>query len=146
MLIRGSWWVCSDGTARPTIPVNLVDVNGALLHRRFLVDSGADNTVLSAALLADLGLPSTPPPGGLSFQGVGGASPFVVVSTALELVREDGGTALVRGQFAAFTDPNATDMSVLGRDALDLFDVILSRRKDEVLLLAANQSYSISGP
>ena len=145
MLIRGSWWVCSDGTPRPTVPVDVLDAQGSPVHRRFLLDSGADATVFSAALLADLGLPTSLPTG-LSFQGVGGSTSVVDNSTVLELTCDDGGTARVRGQFAAFTDPRASDMSVLGRDILDLFDVIMSRRRNEVLLLSQNHDYTVMGP
>ena len=146
MLIRGAWWVCSDGTPRPTIPTDVMDSHGLALHRQFLVDTGADSTVFSAALLGDLGLPTSPSPTGVSFQGIGGATPVVVVNAVLEFARDDGGTARVRGQFAAFTDSRATDMSVLGRDVLELFDVILSRRNNEVLLIAPNHTYTVAGP
>lgn len=146
MLIRGEWWICPDGTTRPAVQITVAGAGGTPVHRRFLLDSCADSTVFSAALLADTGLPTVPPPPGLSFQGIGGISPVAVVTTTLELLRDDGGTARVHGQFAAFTDPQATDMSILGRDVLDNFDVILSRRRDEVLLLAPNHSYSVTGP
>ncbi len=77
--------------------------------------------------------------------GIGGASPSVLVETALELIRSDGATSsLFRGEFAAFTDPQATDFSILGRDMLNLFDLILSRRRDEALLLIAGHSYSVA--
>ena len=33
-------------------------------------------------------------------------------------------------------DVDATDLSVLGRDVVDHFDVLLSRRRNEVVLLA----------
>ena len=49
----------------------------------------------------------------------------------------------MRGEFAAFTDPAATDLSILGRDILNHFDVILSRRRNEVLLLAANHQFRV---
>ena len=146
MLIRGEWWLCSDGETCPTVPIDVIGVGDAPFHRRFLVDIGADRTVFSAALLADLGLQADVPPPDLNFQGIGGMSPFVVVTTVLELAREGGGIARVRGQFAAFTDPRATDMNILGRDVLDHFDVIVSRRRNEVLLLAPNHSYAVSGP
>ena len=42
-----------------------------------------------------------------------------------------------------FTDSTATDRSILGRDVLNHFDVILSRRQNEVLLLAPNHSYRV---
>jgi hypothetical protein len=41
------------------------------------------------------------------------------------------------------TDLTATDLSILGRDVLTLFDVILNRRRGEVLLLAANHRYRV---
>ena len=111
----------------------------------FLVDSGADHTVFSADLLALLSLP-TQAPAGITYQGIGGASPIVVVSTVLQMLRTDGGLAAVRGQFAAFTDPQATDVSFLGRDVLDHFDVIHSRRRNEVVLLAPPHQYHVTPP
>jgi hypothetical protein len=62
----------------------------------------------------------------------------------LELTRDDGVPATIRGEFAAFIDPRASDLSILGRDVLDNFDVIISRRRDEVLLLAPNHHYHVS--
>jgi len=94
--------------------------------------------VFRAALVRRLQLPVRPSPPGLALVGVGGASDFVLVTTAVEFSRDDGGLARVRGEFTAFTDPLVTDLSVLGRDVLDNFDVILSRRRNEILLLAAN--------
>ena len=49
----------------------------------------------------------------------------------------------VRGEFAGFTDPTATDLSILGRDVLDHFDVLISRRHNEILLLAPRHRYRI---
>jgi hypothetical protein len=70
-------------------------------------------------------------------------SPYVVVTTALESTRTEGEVVRVRGDFAAFTDPAATDMSILGRDVLNHFDVITSRRQNAVLLLAGNHQYQV---
>ena len=39
--------------------------------------------------------------------------------------------------------PGPLDLSVLGRDVLDNFDLIVSRRRDEVLLLAPAHSYRV---
>ena len=58
-------------------------------------------------------------------------------------MRDDGVPIAVSGAFTAFTDPAATDMSVLGRDVLNNFDVILSWRRKEVLLLAPNHQYHV---
>src|ERR1700682_5737444 len=146
MLIAGEWLTCSDGVVRPAIKVDVQAGDGQLVGVRFLIDSAADRSVLSSGLLDHLQLPTQAPPSGLTFQGIGGVSPFVVVTTVLEFTRDEGGTARVRGQFAAFTDPRATDLSILGRDVLDHFDVILSRRRNEVLLLAGGHQYSTARP
>ena len=146
MLINGSWLTCNDGMTRPTVRISVQAADGQSVPASFLVDCAADRTVFDATLDRKLCLPQQPPPPGLTFQGVGGASPFVLVTTMLELGRQDSGTARIRGQFAAFTDPQATDMSILGRDVLDNFDVILSRRRNEVLLLAPNHQYAVISP
>jgi hypothetical protein len=143
MVIVGQWRMCDDGVARPAVQGRVGGATGVTAAEYFLVDSCADRTVLSADLLNRLGVPSTPPPPELTFQGIGGASDFVLVDIVLELTSQNGAPARIRGQFAAFTDPTATDLSILGRDVLNLFDVILSRRRNEVLLLATNHQYRV---
>jgi hypothetical protein len=141
MLIAGEWRLCDDGVTRPTLLAKVQAADGTFLPEVFLVDSCADCTVLGAALLNKLHLAPSLTPIGLTLRGVGGKSDFAVVNTVLEFVNDVGGPAHVRGQFAAFTDPLATDLSILGRDVLNNFDVILSRRRNEVVLLATNHRY-----
>ena len=102
--------------------------DGSWLKAPFLVDTAADRTVLSAAILAALQIPPRTAPHALV--GVGGVSPSVVVETCSRLPRENSGKALFRGQFAAFTDAEALDMSVLGSDILNLFALIVDRPAD----------------
>jgi hypothetical protein len=66
-----------------------------------------------------------------------------LVQTALEFHRLEGGTAVVRGEFAAFVDSEATELSVLGRDVTNNFDLILSRPRGEVMMLASPHRYRI---
>jgi hypothetical protein len=146
MRIVGEWFLGDDGITRPVVYGQLRGSDGQAYAERFLVDSAADRSVLSAVFAARLRLPADPPQPGLSLTGIGSATDFVLVTAVMELTRDDGGPARVRGQFAAFTDLAATDLSVLGRDVLDNFDVILSRRRDEVLLLAPAHFYVVSGP
>ena len=75
--------------------------------------------------------------------GIGGASDFVLIPTEVEFTGDDGQVVRVRGDFAAFTDPAATDFSVLGRDVLENFDLIVSRRKDEIWLLRGTHRYRV---
>ena len=136
MLITGEWQVCDDGVTRPLVRAKVFGSDGDPVADDFLIDSGGDRTVFSAALLARLRLPAESAPPGVRLSGIGGDSPFVLVTTAVELTRDDGGAVRVRGAFAGFTDPTATDLSILERDVLDHFDLIISRRRGEILLLA----------
>ncbi len=143
MRIEGEWLRCDDGVVRPTVNVHVHGRDVGRESERFLVDSGADRTVLSADLLYRLNLPNESGTSDLGLFGIGGAAAFVIAHTVLELVRNDGRTVSIRGDFAAFTDSDSTDRSILGRDVLDNFDLILSRRRNEVLLLAPNHEYHV---
>ena len=102
-----------------------------------------DRTVFAAGLLDKLGTLAVRPSAEVTLQGIGGDSAFVLLSTVLELTRDDGGPAHIRGEFAAFIDPTVTDLSILGRDVLNHFDLIVSRSRNEVLLLALNHQYRV---
>jgi hypothetical protein len=144
MVIVGEWLVCEDGRTRPVVKVNLAAVDDRVCKETFLIDTGADQTVFSPRLLADLALPTSPPPAGTILQSASGASPYVVISTVLEFTRDDGAMARVRGEFAAFTDPASIEQSLLGRDVLDHFDLIVSRPRNDILLLSGQHRYEIA--
>jgi hypothetical protein len=117
--------------------------DGTPRGENFLIDSGADRSVFSAALLERLRLPARNAQPDFTLSGIGGTSEFVLITTVIEFIRDGGRPVQVRGEFAGFTDPAATDLSVLGRDVLDNFDLILSRRRNEILLLAPNHQYRV---
>ena len=128
---------------RPIVRAQVFGADGRPVTDDFLIDSGADRTVLSTTLLARLQLPTRSAQPGLTLSGIGGESAFVVVTAVIEFLRDEGGPVRVRGEFAGFTDPTATDLSILGRDVLDHFDVLISRRHNEILLLAPRHRYRI---
>lgn len=144
MRIAGTWLLCDDGVPRPIVIAKALAADGSEHADRFLVDTGADRTVFSAALRVKLGLPGTNGAPGLSLQGIGGISAFVLVDCVLEFTRDDGKAARVRGQFAAFADPAASDLSILGRDVLSNFDLIVSRPRNDLLFLSGNHHYLIN--
>jgi hypothetical protein len=146
MQIAGKWFRCSDGTTRPMVDAGVQKADGSLFDEKFLIDSGADVTVLSDIVWQQLGLPPAPNPPGFALAGISGRSAFVVVDTVLVFRRQDGLPARLRGRLAAFTQPTGMDYSILGRDVLDNFDVILGRQRREVILLAGNHQYQIAGP
>jgi hypothetical protein len=62
----------------------------------------------------------------------------------LTLRRNDGGTAVYRGHFAAFMELEALDMSALGRDISNLFALIVDCPRDQVCLLGGGHQYVIA--
>jgi predicted aspartyl protease len=108
----------------------------------FLVDTGADCTVFSAAILEVLGFDVTAVDNRLG--GVGGLAESVEVDTVIRLPRNDGGLSTFRGTYAAFTQLESLDMCVLGRDIMNLFAVIVDRTDSLVTLVRPNHRYSIT--
>jgi hypothetical protein len=107
----------------------------------FLVDTGADRTVLSAATLAILHLQPLAPQAYLG--GLGGRAMSVVVETQMRFNHDAGGTVTFRGHYAAVTEQEALDMNVLGRDITGLFAVLVDRPGQVVALLGQRHQYLI---
>jgi Aspartyl protease len=141
MRIDGLWYPCDDGIIRPVLAGEVLAGDGSWVKAPFLLDTGADRTVLSADVLRALGLP--PAPAAEQLGGVGGLAQSVLVDTQVRVSREDGTKVLFRGPVAAFPQAGALDMSVLGRDLTCHFAVIIDRPGNVVCLLAPAHSYSI---
>jgi hypothetical protein len=75
--------------------------------------------------------------------GVGGMADSVIVETQIQLAREDAGKVVFRGQYAAVTELEALDISVLGWDITELFAIIVDRLRDVVCLLGQRHYYTI---
>jgi hypothetical protein len=142
MQIEGTWYICDDDVVRPVIRGKVLAANSSWSPVEFLVDTGADRTVFSAAALEALHLPHAAE--STALEGIGGRAESVTVATAIALRDERGGDVLFRGTFAAFTHDSALDMSVLGRDILNLFALIVDRPQSVVCLLSQRHSYTIS--
>ena len=141
MRINGRWLLCEDGIVRPVIRGELQASDGSWKASEFLLDIGADRTVLSADILVALNLPSLPADDEL--MGVGGGADSVIVETQLHLTRETGFPVTFNNRWAAFTDATALDLCILGRDITDLFAVIIDRPQDIVCLLNQRHRYTI---
>jgi hypothetical protein len=108
----------------------------------FLVDTGAGRTVLSRDILDELGLPfelSEQP-----VEGVGGVAASVELQTEIRFNRHEGGQASFTIRCAAVMDPGALDLSVLGRDILGWFALIVDQPGDTICLIRQNHRYGIS--
>lgn len=145
MQLRGEWYECDDHVLRPTIRAEVHWADGVAYDVRFLVDTAADCTALSAELVP--GLPAAqPPPPHLTLSGIGGRAAFGVVSCTLAFPRPGAVPITIRGQLAVFAEPGAIDMCVLGRDVMSYFDLIVSWRHDTVLLVGGNDRFAVARP
>jgi len=143
MRVDGRWHLFKDGVVRPVIDAEVQTPTGAVEAVVFLLDAGADRTVFDASflpLLAPFALPAAQSP---QLGGVGGRVGCVFVQIRLSFKRDDGKRVTVRGPFGVFTDPASSDVSVLGRDVTNNFDVIYSYPKRQVTLLAPPHDYEI---
>ncbi len=141
MRFDGEWLECDDGILRPVMRGEILTGIGAWRAFELLVDTGADRTVISANVLETLRLETSEPQDRIG--GVGGLVDSVSVRTQIRLTRDDGQKAVFRGSFPACTEHETLDMSVLGRDLLELFAVIVDRRADVVTMIGAQHRYTI---
>lgn len=143
MVISGEWLTCDDGLDRPVIRGEVLTGNGSWIRAWFLVDTGADCTVLGGDILSLLELPLGT--GSTRVGGLGGVVNSAAVETHVRFMRAQGSEVTFREEFTAVTDPEALDMSVLGRDITDLFSVIVDRPGDVVCLVSPRHRYQIVG-
>ena len=142
MRFNGEWLQCDDGVIRPVISAEILDGDDHWRSFELLVDTGADRTVISANVLHSLNPSSDAPQDRIG--GVGGFVDTVIVCTQMRLLRDDGKWAVFRGDYAACISHEVLDMSVLGRDILDMFSLVIERRADVVAILGGHHSYSIT--
>src|SRR5688572_21517063 len=111
MRIDGAWEYCIDEVIRPVVRAEVVSADGTPVVTPFLVDTGADRTVLTRDILDQLGLPFS----SLShpIEGVGGTAASVEVQAELRFYHYEGGQASFTIRCAAVTDAAALDMSLL---------------------------------
>jgi hypothetical protein len=140
MVFRGAYDNI-NGVRRPYITVLVRSCTGAWVPLPFLIDSGADATFLDASCLQQMGADS-----GAVFEqtasGVGGKAAHIQVTTALRLESEEGAKTFT-GAIGIFTDPEACDTPVLGRDVLDSFLLIFDRGRNSILLLSPPHDYEV---
>lgn len=140
MIFRGAYDNIS-GVRRPYITILVRAQNGAWIPLPFLIDSGADATFLDASCLQQMGTD----PGVAAEQtasGVGGKVTYIQLATVLRFESAEG-TKTFTGTLGAFTDPEACDTPVLGRDVLDHFCLIFDRGRNSILLLSPSHDYDV---
>jgi hypothetical protein len=128
---------------RPMISAEVETAADTWIGCDFLIDTGADFTVLSPAVLQQLGRPTTVAARQLG--GIGGSVPTLEVWTTIRLFAPDGSVANVGGMRSAFGVPGAISDSILGLDILRAFALIADLQNDVVCLLLTPHSYTIQG-
>ena len=141
MRCQGEWLLCDDGIVRPIMRATILGGDGTWRRIKFVMDTGADRTVISASVLEELNLQYVRPNDRIG--GVGGLVDSVNVTTQIRLASDDGHWITLRGTYAACLQHEALDMSVLGRDILNIFAVIVDRPADRLVLLHGTDGYAI---
>ena len=75
--------------------------------------------------------------------GIGEFANSVTIAAELRLLRDDGNWVTFRGEYAACTDYEVLDMSVLGRDITNHFAVIVDRPANIVAIIGEAHKYTI---
>jgi hypothetical protein len=140
MLVVGEWRETPTTIPRPYLRAHLEAHDGAWVECLFLIDTGADCTVISADVVRQLGRPTAPAARQLG--GIGGAVETLEVWTTLRLTGADGSRATIAGTYATATD-SAVGESILGYDILHLFALIVDRAADTACLLRSPHRYTI---
>ena len=97
MLVAGVWHQCDDGIIRPVIQAEILAHYNSWWKAPFLLDTGADRTVLSADILTALRLPPIKTDNRIG--GVGGVAPAVTIETQIRLSHDEDVSVLGRGQY-----------------------------------------------
>jgi Retroviral aspartyl protease len=144
MRFDGFWALGTDRILRPVLKGFVLDADGDLEDVIFMLDTGADRTVFAAETLKVLGK-AWPELNNFQLEGVGGSTSVVSVDEVICFLNESTEPIPFRGPFLGFTDPNALEISILGRDLLNHFAVIVDRQADRVALLTKQTQYTIKG-
>ena len=146
MRVEGRWHLFDDGILRPVVDSFVQTAEGTWQVAMLLLDAGADRTVFEARLLTVLQTLAVPGDEAPELGGVGGKAACIFARTRIGLVRDDGRLVSVQGLFGVFTAVSSSDVSVLGRDVTNNFDVIYSFPRREVMLLAPRHTYQVQLP
>jgi len=140
--INGQWVSPENGAVQPIVEVSLLDEVGTWHPVPFVVDTGAEVSVVRYQVFNDAPFELDESEGS-ALVGFGGSSSTAAIRTKLRLSRDDGQIVTISGIIHASTDPIGLDDNLLGRDVLSNFAVIVDRPANQVTLLAGNHRYQV---
>jgi hypothetical protein len=146
MLIEGRWLVGADGVARPVFDGYVSSQEGVQLAVSFLIDTGADSTVLAPDVTEQLAGVVQPTPTSTTATGIGGTLQMYELAVDLLLPTTSGQRARIHGPLPILLAPGSLELSVIGRDVLDQFTLIYARPQGTLLLLTPPHTFILQPP
>jgi hypothetical protein len=141
MRIEGEWRETLLTVPRPYLRAHLESHDGSWVECIFLIDTGADRTVVAADGVRQPGRPTAPALRQLV--GIGGPVETLELWTTLRLTATTGDRMNVAGQYAT-TIESTVGESILGYDILHMFALIVDRPRAAVCLICPPHRYTIS--
>jgi Aspartyl protease len=136
-------WELLGSRHYPLVVANVQGIDGRWHADLFLIDTGADRTVFTWEFYQQLGLVPNAAPPTIPITGVGGSGmTYLLCHGWIGFPAASAPRFAIYEEFAVATNPDALELNLLGRDILDHFDLIVSRRRGEVLLLTDTSSYT----
>lgn len=142
MRFNGRWQVGDDGTPRPVVEGGFFPADGGNFSCPFLVDTGADRTVLSYAAVFRLGV-EVETAEVETLMGVGGPVRAIALPVSIQLLSTARELVPLRGRVFGRPYPVDDDACILGRDLLNNFAVVVDWPGKVVALLTGNHRYVI---
>lgn len=141
MRIDGLWLPDEAGVMRPAV-FGLIEISGREYPAHFLVDTGADQTVLGSDFAERLQSQTVSLPAARLVSAGGNVAGFFATATAV-FVDDSGRKMSFSLTCAVLTDPAQANTHLLGRDVLDYFALICDREREIVTLLRSPHVYVI---
>jgi hypothetical protein len=147
-MIRGYFYPVGN-RLRPYVGAQIsIPLLGILDEIQFLVDTGADTTIVAPSDVERLGVDLSQLPTGPSSRGIGGVTSTVQARATLILDTRE--LAVDLSILTPQTDAQRRALeripSLLGRDVLAQFALVMEQRTDRVLLLEPAEADALSLP
>ncbi len=135
MRIEGRWLAGQDGIERPVFDGYLDAPTGVRLACSFLLDTGADFTVLAPDVVDQLAGIVAPIATSTTANGIGGSQQVYDIAVDLVFFAVAGQQVRISGPLPIFVTPGTIELSVLGRDFIDQFTLVYARSRNVLRLL-----------
>lgn len=140
MRVEGEWRETTTTVPRPYVRAHLEAHDGTWVECLFLIDTGADCTVISHDIARLLGRPTVP--AARPLQGIGGVIESLELWTTLRFAATNGTRFNIEGKYDTPAQPN-DEGCILGYNVLHLFSVVIDKTGDTVCLLRPPHRYVI---